>query len=173
MIIFAFIGIIINGYAMINMSKEVNQDEKKVNWSIVCDVIGWVVLLILALVIKITNVFLLDLISSLFIALFIGVRSIRKIIKVVDVMMNATPKDIDLDAIKLEIGRIPLVLEIIEIHIWSVGEHENYMLLKIQVSKNVTRKNYDHLKKQIREKLGEYRIQNSTIEIEYEESSSS
>lgn len=172
MIIFALIGIIINGYAMIQMSKEVNKDEKKINWSIACDVMGWVFLLILALVIKISNVFLLDLIVSLFIALFIGGRSIRQIIKGVDVIMNATPTDLDLDEFKLEIGRIPFVLNILDIHIWSIDEQENYLLLKIKVSKNVTRKNYSHLKKQIEEKLGVYRIHQSNIEIEYEESGS-
>ncbi len=172
MIIFALIGIIINGYAMIQMSKEVNKDEKKVNWSIVCDVIGWVLLLILALVIKITNIFFLDLIVSLFIALFIGGRSIRQIIKGVDVIMNATPIDLDLDEIKLEIGQIPLILEILDIHIWSIDEQENYLLLKVKVSKNVTRKNYSHLKKQIEEKIGVYRVHHSNIEIEYEEGGS-
>ena len=172
MIIFALIGIIINGYAMIQMSKEVNKDEKKVNWSIVCDVIGWVLLLILALVIKITNIFFLDLIVSLFIDLFIGGRSIRQIIKGVDVIMNATPIDLDLDEIKLEIGQIPLILEILDIHIWSIDEQENYLLLKVKVSKNVTRKNYSHLKKQIEEKIGVYRVHHSNIEIEYEEGGS-
>lgn len=172
MIIFALIGIIINGYAMIQMSKEVNKDEKKVNWSIVCDVMGWVLLLILALVIKITNIFLLDLIVSLFIALFIGGRSIRQIIKGVDVIMNATPTDFDLDEIKLEISRLPFILEILDIHVWSIDEQENYLLLKVKVSKNVTRKNYSHLKKQIEEKIGVYRVHHSNIEIEYEESSS-
>lgn len=172
MIIFALIGMVINGYAMIQMSREVNQDEKKVNWSIVCDVVGWVLLLILALVIKITNLFLLDLVGALFIALFIGGRSIHQMIKVVDVMMPTTPKDIDLDKIKLDICRIPLILEILDIHIWRMDEQKNYMLLKIKVSKNVTRKNYDHLKQQIKEKMGEYRVHSSTIEIEYEESSS-
>ena len=172
MIIFALIGIIINGYAMIQMSKEVNKDEKKVNWSIVCDVMGWVLLLILALVIKITNIFLLDLIVSLFIALFIGGRSIRQIIKGVDVIMNATPTDFDLDEIKLEISRLPFILDILDIHVWSIDEQENYLLLKVKVSKNVTRKNYSHLKKQIEEKIGVYRVHHSNIEIEYEESSS-
>ncbi len=172
MIIFALIGIIINGYAMIQMSKEVNKDEKKVNWSIVCDVMGWVLLLILALVIKITNIFLLDLIVSLFIALFIGGRSIRQIIKGVDVIMNATPTDFDLDEIKLEISRLPFILNILDIHVWSIDEQENYLLLKVKVSKNVTRKNYSHLKKQIEEKIGVYRVHHSNIEIEYEESSS-
>ncbi len=172
MIIFALIGIIINGYAMIQMSKEVNKDEKKVNWSIVCDVMGWVLLLILALVIKITNIFLLDLIVSLFIALFIGGRSICQIIKGVDVIMNATPTDFDLDEIKLEISRLPFILNILDIHVWSIDEQENYLLLKVKVSKNVTRKNYSHLKKQIEEKIGVYRVHHSNIEIEYEESSS-
>lgn len=172
MIIFALIGIIINGYAMIQMSKEVNKDEKKVNWSIVCDVMGWVLLLILALVIKITNIFRLDLIVSLFIALFIGGRSIRQIIKGVDVIMNATPTDFDLDEIKLEISRLPFILDILDIHVWSIDEQENYLLLKVKVSKNVTRKNYSHLKKQIEEKIGVYRVHHSNIEIEYEESGS-
>ncbi len=65
-----------------------------------------------------------------------------------------------------------MVLEILDIHIWRMEEQKNYMLLKIKVSKNVTRKNYDHLKQQIKEKMGEYCVHSSTIEIEYEESSS-
>ena len=86
--------------------------------------------------------------------------------------MNATPTDFDLDEIKLEISRLPFILDILDIHVWSIDEQENYLLLKVKVSKNVTRKNYSHLKKQIEEKIGVYRVHHSNIEIEYEESSS-
>lgn len=168
MLIFAIFGIAINGYAAFKTSKSVNLNEKSVNLHMLEDVLGWLAVLIGSLLIKITGWNIIDPILSIIISLIIGYKAIKNILKVVTVIADAAPNNIDLDKINDEILKIDQIINVHHIHVWSLDGNEIFLTMHVQVKKTVTKKNYDALKNEIKEKLAENGINHSTIEIEYD-----
>ena len=97
MLIFAIIGLIINLVATYYTHGGKSINQKAVNLHMIEDVLGWLVVLIGAIVIKITNLYIIDPIMSLMVALFIIVNSIKNLIKILDIFLVKTPKNIDVN----------------------------------------------------------------------------
>jgi len=62
----------------------------------------------------------LDAILGGAIALIIAVGSVRLVREAVDVLLEATPKGIDLDDVSRAIAALPGVIEVHDLHIWSI-----------------------------------------------------
>jgi cobalt-zinc-cadmium efflux system protein len=71
MILFALVGVSVNGYAAYRVSKGASQNEKIISWHLVEDVLGWVAVLIAGIVLYFKDIPWLDPALSLGIALFI------------------------------------------------------------------------------------------------------
>ncbi len=167
MFIFAIFGLIINGYATYKTSKGENLNEKSVNLHMLEDVLGWLAVLIGSLFIKVTGWYIIDPLLSIFIALFIGYESIKNLWKSLGVILEKSPSFIDIDVIKDHIKKINHILDVHHIHVWSIDGEEAFLTIHVLV-KNVTKKNYELVKKDIKACLAEFNIKHSTIEIEYE-----
>ncbi len=169
MFIFAIFGIFINGYAAYKTSKSVNLNEKSVNLHMLEDVLGWMAVLVGSLLIRITGWNVIDPLLSILISFIIGFKAIKNILEVIKVIADATPSDVDLDAIKDELEKMNLVLDVHHLHVWTLDGHDNFATMHVKVAQSVTKKNYESLKNEIKEKLIEKGICHSTIEFEYDE----
>lgn len=167
MLIFAIFGIAINGYAAYKTSKSVNMNEKSVNLHMLEDVLGWIAILVGALVIKATGWSIIDPILSILVALFIGYKSIKNVVDVLNVILEKTPSFIDEGAIKEKVKELNHVLDIHHIHIWSIDGNDILLTMHVLVDKSVTKKNYETIKNNIKQCLIEFGINHSTLEIEY------
>lgn len=168
MFIFAIFGIAINGYAAYKTSKSVNMNEKSVNLHMLEDVLGWIAVLVGALLIKITGWNVIDPLLSIVIAILIGYEAIKNVLDVVNVILEKTPASVDIDLLKEEIKKIDHVLDVHHIHVWSLDGNEVLLTMHVLINKTVTKKNYELVKKDIKDALKSHSIQHSTIEIEYE-----
>lgn len=164
-IIFAILGIVINSYAMFKTSKEINNNQNVININIFSGIIGWVVILIISLIIKITDYPYFDLILALIISLYIVYKAIKNIRKIFNIITDATPKNIDLEKLESEIKENSLIKEINNLHVWSIDEEEICLIMQVVILKN--KKNYNNLLEDIKNKLKEKGINNSNIEIIY------
>lgn len=168
MFIFAIFGIAINGYAAYKTSKSVNMNEKSVNLHMLEDVLGWIAVLVGALLIKITGWNVIDPLLSIVIAILIGYEAIKNVLDVVNVILEKTPSSVDIDLLKEELKKIDHVLDVHHIHVWSLDGNEVLLTMHVLINKTVTKKNYELVKKDIKDALKSHSIQHSTIEIEYE-----
>lgn len=169
MFLFAIFGIGINGYAAYKTSKSESLNEKSVNLHMFEDVLGWVAVLIGSMLIKITGWNIIDPILSIIIATYIGYEAIKNLLEVGNVILEKAPASVDVDVIKDEVSKVNNVLNVHHIHVWSIDGVENFLTMHVLVNKNVTKKNYETVKKNIKECLKKYEINHSTIEIEYED----
>ena len=71
MIVFAIIGVLVNGYAAWKLSSGNSLNEKTVSWHLMEDVLGWVAVLIVAIVLNFTDNQYLDPALSILITLYI------------------------------------------------------------------------------------------------------
>ncbi|MGM9850015.1 MAG: cation diffusion facilitator family transporter [Bacilli bacterium] len=164
MIIISIIGVIVNTLAAMATKEGDSLNQKSVNLHMLEDVLGWIVVLIGAILIKFTNITYIDAILSIGVALFILRHAARNIKEVLDLFLEKTPNNIDLEEIKHHLKEIKGVLDIHHIHVRSIDGFNNFITLHAQVKK------YDsEIKKQIKEELESHGICHSTIELELEE----
>ncbi len=164
MIIFAVIGVIVNFIAAYVTRKGDSINQKSVNLHMLEDVLGWIIVLIGAIVMKFTDIRILDSLMSIGVALFILINALKNLKKVLDVFLEKTPADVDIDKIKEELVKIKGVDDIHHIHVWSIDGYNNYATMHI-VTKS---KDVKNIKKLIREELEKYNIYHVILETEDE-----
>ena len=164
MLIFAVIGVVLNFIAAYVTKDGDSINQKSVNLHMLEDVLGWVVVLVGSIIMKFTDIRILDSIMSISVALFILYNSFKNLKKVLDLFLEKTPKEIDIDELKKHLLEIDGVDDIHHIHVWSIDGFNNYATMHI-VTKS---KNISNIKKEIREELEEHNICHAILETEEE-----
>ena len=164
MIIFAIMGVILNFIAAYVTREGDSINQKAVNIHMLEDVLGWVVVLIGAIIMNFTDIRIIDSIMSMGVAIFILISSLKNLKKVLDLFLEKTPDDIDIDKLKEHLLKVKGVVDIHHIHVWSIDGYNNYATMHI-VSKS---KDINKVKKEIREELEEHNICHAILETEDE-----
>lgn len=164
MIVFAIVGVILNTLAAIVTKDGDSINQKSVNLHMLEDVLGWIVVLVGAIIMNFTDITYLDSIMSIGVALFILINALKNLRTIIDIFLVKTPKDIDLDELKEHLLKIKGVEDIHHIHVWSMDGVNNYATMHIVT--NV--KDIKKLKHDIREELEEHNICHSILETESE-----
>ena len=162
MIIFAILGVIINFIALYVTREGDSINQKSVNLHMLEDVLGWVVVLIGAIIMNFVDIKILDSIMSIGVSLLILFNSLKNLKKVLDLFLEKTPNDIDIEELKKHLLEINNVDDIHHIHVWSIDGYNNYATMHI-VSKA---KDISKIKKEIREELLEHNICHAILETE-------
>lgn len=164
MILFAIVGVLLNFIAAYVTKDGDSINQKSVNLHMLEDVLGWIVVLFGAIVMRFTNIKIIDPIMSIGVAIFILINSINNLRNIVDLFLEKTPKDIDIDEIKEHLKKIKNVEDVHHIHVWSIDGYNNYATMHI-VTKS---KDVKTVKKLIREELEEHNICHAILETEDE-----
>lgn len=164
MIIFAIIGVILNFIAAYVTKEGDSINQKSVNLHMLEDVLGWIVVLIGAIIMNFTDIRILDSIMSIAVAIFILINSLKNLKKVLDLFLEKTPDDINIDELKTHLIQIKGVDDIHHIHVWSIDGFNNYATMHIVSKSNDIAK----VKKEIREELLEHNISHAILETEEE-----
>ncbi len=162
MIIFAIVGVILNFIAAYVTKDGHSINQKSVNLHMLEDTLGWVVVLIGSIIMRFTDISIIDSIMSIGVAIFILIHSIKNLKIVLDLFLEKTPNNIDINELKKHLLKINGVDDIHHIHVWSIDGYNNYATMHI-VSKS---KDISKVKKEIREELEEHNIGHAILETE-------
>ena len=158
MIIFALVGVIINFIAAKVTKHGHSLNQKSVNLHMLEDVFGWLIVLIGAIIMKFTDISIIDPILSLIVAIFILLSAFKNMKSIITIFLEKVPEGIDINDIKKSIKNIEGVIDVHHIHIWSLDGYKNYATIHVVTDSNV--------KEEIRHLLLHKGIQHVTIEIE-------
>ena len=161
MIIFAIAGTIVNFLAAYFTKDGDSLNQKAVNLHMLEDVLGWVVVLIGAVVMKFTDIKIIDAILSILVALFILKHALCNLKVVIDLFLEKTPSNINIEELKGHLLEIKGVKDVHHIHVRSIDGVNNYATMHI-VSDNKNKK----IKEMIKEELKEHGINHVTLEFE-------
>lgn len=164
MIIFAIIGVVLNFAAACVTREGDSINQKAVNLHMLEDVFGWMAVLIGAIVMNFTDIKIIDPIMSIGVAIFILINSLKNLKKVLDLFLEKTPDDIDIEKLKEHLLSIEGIDDIHHIHIWSIDGYNNYATMHIVSKVN----DINQLKKEIRKELEEHNICHTILETEDE-----
>ena len=162
MIVFAVVGVCVNLAAAFVTREGDSMNQKAVNLHMLEDVLGWIVVLVGAVVMRFTDFSLLDPIMSVAIAIFILINAAKNLLEAADLFLEKTP--VDVAEIKAHLCHIHGVLDVHHIHIWSTDGQTNYVTMHI-----VTSGNGADIKHAVREELSEHGISHATLELESED----
>ena len=163
MIIFAVVGTLVNLFAALFTRDGDSINQRAVNLHMLEDMLGWIVVLVGAVVMRFTDFYLLDPIMSVGVALFIFVNALRNLKDVLDVFLEKTPSGISIGEIKEHICEIEGVLDVHHIHVWSMDGYSNYATMHVVANGDASA-----VKAAVREELHEHGIVHATLEIEHE-----
>ena len=163
MIIFAVVGVAINFVAALFTREGDSLNQKAVNLHMLEDVLGWAIVLIGAVIMRFTDIAILDPLLSIAVAVFILINAVKNLGEIFDLLLEKAPHGIDIDEIKEHLLKIDGVYDIHHVHVWSMDGHSNYATLHA-----VTNEDMHKIKEDIREKLQEHGICHCTVEIERE-----
>lgn len=162
MLVIAILGVIINLIAAYKTKEGDSLNQSSINLHMLEDVLGWGVILIGSILIKFTNITYIDSIMSIGTAIFILVHSIKNLKSILDLFLEKTPNNIEVDELKEHLLKINDVKDVHHIHVWSLDGYMNYATLHVVTDSKDTCK----IKHEIREELKEHKIVHATIELE-------
>ena len=163
MIIFAIVGVIINFAAAYFTREGDSLNQKSVNLHMLEDVLGWVVVLIGAILMRIFDITYIDPILSICVAIFILVNAYKNFKSILDVFLEKTPNSIDISELKEHLNEIDEVIDVHHIHVWSMDGFTHFATMHV-----TAKANSKEVKDKIREELKEHGISHVTIELESE-----
>lgn len=166
MILLACIGVAVNGAAMLRLKKGNTLSEKAVSLHFLEDVLGWVAVLIGAVVMTFVEVPILDPVLSMGIALFILFNVYKNLRSVLKIVMQSVPDNLSEDEIKKQLVEFTELSEIHDIHSWSMDGIYNVVTFHAVINENKTQAELEILKSKIKDKLLMNNIKHITIEFE-------
>lgn len=161
MIVMAVIGVVLNFLAAWFTREGDSINQRAVNLHMLEDVLGWAVVLAGAIIMRFTDISLIDPLMSIAVAAFILVNSLKELKSVVDLFLEKIPAGITLDEIREHVSEIPGVIDVHHIHVWSMNGYDKYATMHI-----VTDEDSVKIKHEIREELLEHGISHVTLELE-------
>ena len=164
MIGFAIFGVVINAIATFVTREGDSLNQKSVNLHMLEDFLGWIIVLIGAIIMNFNNINILDSLMSIGVAIFILINSLKNLKQVLDIFLEKTPNDIDIDELRKHILEVKEVDDVHHIHVWSMDGYTNYATMHIVTNS----KNISKVKKDIREELEEHNIHHAILETENE-----
>lgn len=166
MIVIALFGMIINFIAACTTKEGDSLNQKSVNLHMLEDVLGWIIVFVGAIIMKFTDISIIDPILSILVAIFIFINSIKNLKSILDLFLEKIPIDITIEKVKQSILKIKDVEDIHHIHIWSIDGYNNYATMHVVV------KEIDNdIKVKIRKEMKKLNISHVTIELETKEES--
>ena len=168
MLIIAYIGLFGNGLTAILLfshSKE-NLNLKSSFLHILSDLFSSIAIIITGYLIAKFNVWTLDSIITLLIAIYIIIESIKILKESLQIVMQAVPDHVDINSIKKELeSSFSFIKDVHHIHAWTLDGHDVFLECHVKVESN----DYDKCLKEINDKLKSLGFTHNTIQLELKE----
>lgn len=161
MIVFAVVGVCVNFSAAYFTHAGNSLNQKAVNLHMLEDVLGWIVVLIGAVVMKFTDFVLIDSIMSIGVAVFILYNALNTLKSSLDIFLLKTPKGMSVDKLNELILQVEGVVDVHHIHIWTIDGEKIYITMHV-----VTDKDFQSMKNEVLKKLNKAGDVHTTIEFE-------
>jgi len=166
MIYLAIGGVLVNGLAAIRLSKGHSLNEKAVYTHLLEDILGWVAVLIGAIVMNFWDVPVIDPILSILIAVFILYNVFKNLRESFRIILQGTPSDISIKKIHEAIKDIPKVLDVHDCHIWSMDGEYHILSIHLVIKDDLALSELEQIKLETKERVNKLGISHTTIEFE-------
>jgi cobalt-zinc-cadmium efflux system protein len=166
MLVVAAIGLVVNLFVTFTLRGHHDLNMRGAYLHVLGDTLSSFGVIVGGVLIILTGNHVVDPILSILIAAVIVFGSVRLIKESVDILMERTPKHIDVDSLKDEIAKVRGVIDIHDLHVWSICSNVhalNAHILVDSISVEDTEKITSEIKKHI---LDQFDIGHVTLQFE-------
>lgn len=166
MIFLAILGVAVNGYAAYKLSGGKTLNEKVLNWHLLEDVLGWVAVLIVAIVMQFVDWPILDPLLSVCFTLFILVNVLRNLKTTAQLFFQATPDKALTEKVHQALVQVNGVASVHHLHLWSLDGEHHVLTAHINTKESFDLSEYYQLKQSLNRAIEEFDLTHTTLEIE-------
>lgn len=122
MLAFAAVGLVANGVSLLVLDrrKDSSLNMRGAYLEVLSDLLGSVAVVVAATVVLLTGFVRADAIASLVIAGMILPRSFSLLREAVEVLLEASPRGVDLDEVRSHLAAVPGVVDVHDLHAWTI-----------------------------------------------------
>lgn len=157
------IAITINVLASLVIRKGQTKNESILSLHFLEDTLGWVTVILMVIVLRFTDWYILDPLLSLVISFFILSKALPRFWRTLKIFLDAVPEGVDIQKIKTDLAELDHVASINQLNLWTMDGLEKNAIV------HVCLKEMEHMetcKESIRIFLKDCGFQNITIEVD-------
>ena len=157
------IAITINVLASLVIRKGQTKNESILSLHFLEDTLGWVAVILMAIVLRFTDWYILDPLLSIAISFFVLSKALPRFWRTLKIFLDAVPEGVDIQKIKTDLAELDHVASINQLNLWTMDGLEKNAIV------HVCLKEMEHMetcKESIRIFLKDCGFQNITIEVD-------
>ena len=157
------IAVSINVLASLVVRKRKTKNESILSLHFLEDTLGWVAVILMAIVLRFSDWYILDPLLSLVISIFILSKAIPRFWSTLKIFLDAVPEGVDIQQVKSDLEQLDHVASINQLNLWTMDGLEKNAIVHVCLKK------VEHMevcKEAIRAMLKDYGFQNITIEVD-------
>ena len=161
------IAITINVLASLVVGKGKTKNESILSLHFLEDTLGWLAVILMAIVLRFTNWYILDPLLSLVISFFILSKALPRFWSTLKIFLDAVPEGLDIEQVKNGLERLDNVASLNQLNLWTMDGLEKNAIVHICLE---DWEQMTETKNQVRQLLEERGVQNITIEVDTSQS---
>lgn len=166
MIGLAILGCAVNGYAVYKLSKGTSLNERALNLHLLEDLLGWVAILVVAIILQFKHWPILDPLLSVCFTVMIVYGAVTILRSTGKVFLQAVPDEQMHAQIKSRLERLEDVDHIHQLYFWSLDGERHVLTAHVLLKHPLGQQQQAVLKREIAEQLAEFELEHTTIELE-------
>lgn len=157
------IAISVNVLASLVIRKGQTKNESILSLHFLEDTLGWLAVILMAIVLRYTDWYILDPLLSLVISFFILSKAIPRFWFTLRIFLDAVPEGVNIQKIKTDLAELDHVASINQLNLWTMDGLEKNAIVHVCLEHV---KHMEVCKESIRDLLKERGFQNVTIEVD-------
>ena len=157
------IAVSINVLASLVVRKGKTKNESILSLHFLEDTLGWLAVILMAIVLRFTDWYILDPLLSLVISFFFLLKAIPRFWSTLKIFLDAVPEGVDIKQVKSDLERLEYVASINQLNLWTMDGLEKNAIIHVCL-KEIGQ--MEVCKESIRTLLKDCGFQNITIEVD-------
>ena len=157
------IAVTINVLASLVVRKGKTKSESILSLHFLEDTLGWVAVILMAIVLRYTDWYILDPLLSLAISFFILSKAIPRFWSTLRIFLDAVPEGVDIEQVTSDLEQLEYVASVNQLNLWTMDGLEKNAIIHVCLEHV---KHMEVCKESIRDLLKDCGFQNVTIEVD-------
>ena len=162
------IAVTINVLASLVVRKGKTKNESILSLHFLEDTLGWVAVILMAIVLRFTDWYILDPLLSLVISFFILSKAIPRFWSTLKIFLDAVPEGVDIEQVKSDLEQLEHVSSVNQLNLWTMDGLEKNAIIHVCLKQI---EDMEASKTAIRHHLKDIGFHNITIEVDSDQDS--
>ena len=157
------IAVVINVLASLVVRKGKTKNESILSLHFLEDTLGWLAVILMAIILRFTDWYILDPLLSLVISIFILTKAVPRFWSALKIFLDAVPEGVEATEIEKELAALANVKSVNQLNLWTMDGLEKNAIVHVCLEEV---EHIEYCKESIRNLLKDYDFQNVTIEVD-------